>query len=446
MSVILTRSQFVFQLGAWLCKHETALPHTIHLVTIVLQLCCLALTESIHVVMSLYLMWCIPSQGVIVLRLDAWLCKHETALPHKFIWRPSVPQSPALALTESIQVVVMSLYLMSVYSITRSQLCFNWVLDYVSMRLLSPTTIHLKTIHPPVCCSGTHRINTRSNVTVPDVSVFHRKKSIVFQLGAWLCKHETALPHTIHFGDHLSSSCAALALTESIHVVMSLYLMSVYSITRSQLCFNWVLDYVSMRLLSPTQFIWRPSVLQLCCSGTHRSIHVVMSLYLMWSVFHHKSQLCGDWIAWLCKHETALPTQFIWRPSVPQFSSSGTHRINTSSNVTVPDVSVFHHKESIVFQLGAWLCKHETALPTQFIWRPSIPQLCCSGTHRINTLRNVTVPDVSVFHPKESIVLRLVVDYVSMRLLSPTQFIWRPSVLQLCALALTESIHVVMSL
>src|SRR5882724_798737 len=84
---------------------------------------------------------------------------------------------------------------------------------------------------------------------------------------------------------------------ESIHVVMSLYLMSVYSITRSQLCFNWVLDYVNMRLLSPTQFIWRPSV--------------------------------------------------------PQFSSSGTHRINTRSNVTVPDVSVFHHKESIVFQLGA---------------------------------------------------------------------------------------------
>src|SRR5882724_10147860 len=99
------------------------------------------------------------------------------------------------------------------------------------------------------------------------------------------------------FEDHPSSRCAALALTESIHVVMSLYLMSVYSITRSQLCLNSVLDYVSMRLLSPTQFIWRPSV--------------------------------------------------------RQFSSSGTHRINTCRNVTVPDVSVFHHKESIVFQLGA---------------------------------------------------------------------------------------------
>src|SRR5882724_1870020 len=99
------------------------------------------------------------------------------------------------------------------------------------------------------------------------------------------------------FGDHPSPSSPALALTESIHVGMSLYLMSVYSIARSQLCFNWVLDYVSMRLLSLIQFIWRPSV--------------------------------------------------------PQFSSSGTHRINTSSNVTVPDVSVFHHKESIVLRLGA---------------------------------------------------------------------------------------------
>jgi len=127
--------------------------------------------------------------------------------------------------------------------------------------------------------------------------------------------------------------------------------MSVYSITRSQLCFNWVLDYVSMRLLSPHNFIGRPSILQLC--------------------------------------------------------SSGTHRINTRSNVTVPDVSVFHHKKSIVLRLGAWLCKHETALPQQFILDTIRPQLCCSGTHRINTRSNVTVPDVSVFHHKESIVLRL---------------------------------------
>src|SRR5882724_9550934 len=146
-------------------------------------------------------------------------------------------------------------------------------------------------------------------------------------------------------------SSPALALTESIHVVMSLYLMSVYSITRSQLCFNWVLDYVSMRLLSLTQFIWRPSVLQLCCSGTHR--------------------------------------------------------INTRSNVTVPDVSVFHHKESIVFQLGVDYVSMRLLSLTQFIWRPSVLQLCCSGTHRINTRSNVTVPDVSVFHHKESIVFQL---------------------------------------
>jgi len=152
---------------------------------------------------------------------------------------------------------------------------------------------------------------------------------------------------------------------------MSLYLMWVYSITRSQLCFNWVLDYVSMRLLSPTQFISRPSILQLC--------------------------------------------------------SSGTHRINTCSNVTVPDVSVFHHKESIVFQLGAWLCKHETALPHTIHLETIRPQFSSSGTHRINTHRNVTVPDVSLFITRSQLCFNWVLDYVSMRLLSPTQFIWRPS-------------------
>src|SRR5882724_7313309 len=190
----------------------------------------------------------------------------------------------------------MSLYLMSVYSITRSQLCFNWVLDYVNMRLLSLT----KFIWRP---------------SVP--------------------------------------SCAALALTESIHVVMSLYLMSVYSITRSQLCFNWVLDYVSMRLLSLTQFIWRPSVPSCAALAFTESIHIVMSLYLMSVYSITRSQLCFNWVLDYVSMRLLSPTQFIWRPSVPQFSSSGTHRINTRSNVTVPDVSVFHHKESIVFQLGA---------------------------------------------------------------------------------------------
>jgi len=142
--------------------------------------------------MSLYLMWVYSITRVIVLRLGAWLCKHETALPH---------------------------------------------------------TIHLETIRPPVVLLCTHRINTRSNVTVPDVSVFHHKESIVLRLGAWLCNHETALPHTIHL--------------ETI----------------------------------------RP---QFSSSGTHRintSSNVTVPDV---SVFHHKSQLCWDW-CWLCKHETALP-------------------------------------------------------------------------------------------------------------------------------------------
>jgi len=155
----------------------------------------------------------------------------------------------------------MSLYLMWVYSITRSQLCFNWVLDYVSMRLLSPTQFIWRPSVPQFSSSGTHRINTRSNVTVPDVSVFHHKESLCWD---WVLDYVSMRLLSSHnsFGDHLSSSCAALALTESIHVVMSLYLMWVYSITRSQLCWDWVPDYVSMRLLSLTQFIWIPSVLQ----------------------------------------------------------------------------------------------------------------------------------------------------------------------------------------
>jgi len=154
----------------------------------------------------------------------------------------------------------MSLYLMWVYSITRSQLCWDWVAWLCKHETALPHPIHLETIRPPSSPAlALTEINTRSNVTVPDVSVFHRKKSIVFQLGAWLCKHEDCSPSHNSFGDHPSSSSPALALTESIHVVMSLYLMSVYSMARSQLCFNWVLDYVSMRLLSLTQFIWRPS-------------------------------------------------------------------------------------------------------------------------------------------------------------------------------------------
>jgi len=140
-------------------------------------------------------------------------------------------------------------------------------------------------------------------------------------------------------------------------------------------------------------------------------------------------------------------TQCIWRPSVPQFSSSGTHRINTRSNVTVPDVSVFHHKESLCWDWVLDYVSMRLLSLTQFIWRPSVPQLCCSGTHRINTRSNVTVPDVSCIPSQESQLFEIgLLDYVSMRLPLPHTFIWRPSVPSSPALALTESIHVVMSL
>jgi len=56
-----------------------------------------------------------------------------------------------------------------------------------------------------------------------------------------------------------------------IHVGMSLYLdVSVCHHTGSQMCFNWVLDYVSMRLLSLIQFIWETIRPQFSSSGTHR--------------------------------------------------------------------------------------------------------------------------------------------------------------------------------
>jgi len=272
---------------------------------------------------------------------------------------------------------------MSVYSIARSQLCFNWVLDYVSMRLLSPTQ-SLETIRPQFSSSGTHRINTRRNVTVPDVSVFHRKKSIVFQLGAWLCKHETAL--LIQFIWRPSvSSCAALALTESIQVVMSLYLMSVYSITRSQLCWDWVLDYVSMRLLSLIQFIWRPSVLQLCCSGTHR-INTRSNVTVPdVSVFHRRSQLCWDWVL-----------DYVSMRLLSSYNSFGDHPSPSSPALALT--------ESIQVVMSLYL---------MWVYSITRSQLCWDW----------------------------VLDYVSMRLLSLTQFIGDHPSSSCAALALTESIH-----
>jgi len=56
-----------------------------------------------------------------------------------------------------------------------------------------------------------------------------------------------------------------LTSCDRIHAVMSLYLMSVYSVTRSQFWWDWVTDSVSKSLLSITQFIWRPSVFQFSC-------------------------------------------------------------------------------------------------------------------------------------------------------------------------------------
>jgi len=57
------------------------------------------------------------------------------------------------------------------------------VLDYVSMRLLSP--LQFIGDHPSSSCAALALTDhTSSNVTVPDVSVFHHKESIVFQLGA----------------------------------------------------------------------------------------------------------------------------------------------------------------------------------------------------------------------------------------------------------------------
>jgi len=242
---------------------------------------------------------CIPSQEVIVFSIGVLdYVSIETALPHTIHLETIRP--PVLQLwhsQESIH-VVMSLYLMWVYSITRSQLCFKlgaWLCKHEDC---SPHTIHLDTIRSSSCAALalTESIQV-SNVTVPDVSVFHGKESIVFQLGAWLCKAWRLRP-SHNFMETIGPPVSpALALTESIHVGMSLYLMSVYSIARSQLCEIGVLDYVSMRLLSLTQFHLEnhPSPASPALALTE-SIHVVMSLYLMWVYSITRSQIvlrCG---------------------------------------------------------------------------------------------------------------------------------------------------------
>src|SRR5882724_10158213 len=97
----------------------------------------------------------------------------------------------------------MSVYMMSVYSVLRSQFCFNQVTDYVSRSLLS-------------------------------------------------------IPQFI-WGSSVPG-CPPLPLTQSIQDVTSLYRVLVYSVPRSQFCFNQVTDYVSRSLLSIPQFIWGSSV------------------------------------------------------------------------------------------------------------------------------------------------------------------------------------------
>jgi len=111
---------------------------------------------------------------------------------------------------------------------------------------------------------------------------FHHK--ILCFIGAWYSKHETALPHN-SFGDHPSSSVRS-GTTESIHIVSHWLDVSVFH-QRSQLC-SMGADYVSMNC-SPTQCIWdhRP---QFSSSGTHR-INTVECHCTWCQCIHHKDQV-----------------------------------------------------------------------------------------------------------------------------------------------------------
>src|SRR5882724_9296347 len=128
------------------------------------------------------------------------------------------PGCLALPLTQSIQGVT-SLYLMSVYSVPRSQFCFNQVTDYVSRSLLSIPQFIWGSSVPQLPGSATDTIYTRCDVTVPDVSVVCAEKSILMWSG-----HCSPSPNS--FGDHQCPGCPALTLTQSIQDVTSLYLMS----------------------------------------------------------------------------------------------------------------------------------------------------------------------------------------------------------------------------
>src|SRR5882724_6907447 len=151
-------------------------------------------------------------------------------------------------------------------------------------------------------------------------------------------------------GDHQCPGCPALPLTQSIQGVMSLYLMSVYSVPRSQFCFNQVTDYVSRSLLS-------------------------------------------------------IP-QFIWGSSVPRLPVSATDTIYTRCDVTVLDVSVFCAKMAILVRSGDCLGNQLTALHLPIHVGIISARLSGSATDTIYTRCDVTVPDVSVFHAKKSILVR----------------------------------------
>jgi len=152
--------------------------------------------------------------------------------------------------------------------------------------------------------------------------------------------------------DHQCPGCPALPLTQSIQGVTSLYLMSVYSVPRSQFCFNQVTDYVSRSLLSIPQFIWGSSVPGCLALPLTQSIQGVTSLYLMSVYSVPRSQFCFNQVTDYVSRSLLSIPQFIWGSSVPRLPGSATDTIYTRCDVTVPDVSVFCAKKSILFQSG----------------------------------------------------------------------------------------------
>jgi len=200
-------------MGAWFMKHETALPHTIHLETIRPQFSSSG-THRINTRRNVT----VPDVSVfhhkepIVLRLGAWLCKHETALPSHNSLRPSVPSSPALALTESIHVGMSLYWCQCIPSQEVNVLRLGaW---YVSMRL-SPSHNSFGDHPSPSCAALASQNQYKYKCHCTWCQCIPSQEVNCVSIGAWLCKHETALPHTIHL-ETIRPSCAALALTESI--------------------------------------------------------------------------------------------------------------------------------------------------------------------------------------------------------------------------------------